>query len=283
MRPLTSAAIASAAAVLAILVLPLGRAVAWGPAVHRLVTNKAVDILPPEMAGFFTASRDELAQHSTDPVDARAKKPSERQNDFIYLDHYGRFPFDALPRDYKAAVKKFNQRIISANGVLPWQVGVYSEKLTIALRTHKWDEARQTAALLAYYAAETRDPFNTTEDFDGRKVGQAGIDQRFGTRLIERYLMFLFIHPSDSAYIKDSTDYAFEACLSAHSRIEEVLLADRRAGEGLIDYTDEYYDKFYNQVGDILVRQLSDAATDIGSYWLTAWINAGRPTLPNSR
>ena len=26
--------------------------------------------------------------------------------------------------------------------------------------------------------------------------------------------------------------------------------------------------------------KLTDAATDVGSYWLTAWINAGRPQLP---
>jgi len=30
----------------------------------------------------------------------------------------------------------------------------------------------------------------------------------------------------------------------------------------------------------MLIRQLSEASTDVGSYWLTAWINAGRPTLP---
>jgi hypothetical protein len=31
----------------------------------------------------------------------------------------------------------------------------------------------------------------------------------------------------------------------------------------------------------MLIRQLSEASTDVGSYWLTAWINAGRPQLPH--
>jgi len=26
---------------------------------------------------------------------------------------------------------------------------------------------------------------------------------------------------------------------------------------------------------------LTDASTDVGSYWLTAWINAGKPPLPH--
>ena len=38
----------------------------------------------------------------------------------------------------------------------------------------------------------------------------------------------------------------------------------------------------YAQAGAVLIRQLTDAATDTGSYWMTAWINAGRPQLPGS-
>ena len=37
---------------------------------------------------------------------------------------------------------------------------------------------------------------------------------------------------------------------------------------------------FYNQAGATFIRQFSDAATNIGSYWLTACVNAGRPALP---
>jgi hypothetical protein len=62
--------------------------------------------------------------------------------------------------------------------------------------------------------------------------------------------------------------------------VESVLLADRRAMKGLNSYTDEYYDRLYNLTAASLIRQISDAATDVGSYWMTAWINAGKPPLP---
>jgi hypothetical protein len=62
--------------------------------------------------------------------------------------------------------------------------------------------------------------------------------------------------------------------------METVLLADRNARRSENSYNDDYYDRFYNQAAAILIRELSDAATDVGSYWLTAWINAGRPQLP---
>ncbi len=264
----------------ALLLFPFGM-LAWGGAGHRLITAKAVETLPPEVRPYFEANRDFLTQHVTDPLDALAKNPAaERRYHILFLDHYGRFPFESLPRSYKAAVAKFTRAKLEANGVLPWQIGVYSEKLTNAMKSGKWDEARLEAALLAHFVAEAHDPFNTTENFDGRLSGQPGVENRFGSRLIDRFSSFFPMRPNDAVYINDPTDNAFEACLSAHSWLETILLADRRARRGLGDYTDEYYDRFYNQAAAILIRQLSDAATDVGSFWLTAWINAGRPPLP---
>lgn len=253
----------------------------WGANGHRVITNKAVDTLPPEIRGFFEANRNFLVQKCTVPLETLGRSPGERRNHFIYLDRYGRFPFDALPREYNAAVRKHTKRIIDANGTLPWQIGVYSERLKSAFQAGNWEEARLAAATLAYYVAAAHDPFNTTENFDGQLSGQPGAGQRFSASLVDRYSLFFYIRPNDAVEVHDPTDGAFEAVLGAHSWIENILLADRRARRGLNGFTDEYYDRFYNQAGAILIRQLSDAASEVGSYWLSAWIHAGRPQLPS--
>jgi hypothetical protein len=253
---------------------------AWGRNAHRLIINNAVDTLPTNVRGFFEASRSSLLQHVTDPLDALAKNPAEKRNDFIALDKYGRFPFEALPRSYKAAVTKFGKLKLETNGLLPWQIGVYSERLTNAMKAGKWDEARLDAAILAHYVAQAHDPFNTTDNSDGHMSRQTGINDRFGSTLIDRYSSFFPMRPNDAAFITDPTDHAFDACLSAHRWLESLLLADRNAFRGENSYTDEYYDHFYNEAGAILIRQLSDAATDVGSFWYTAWKNAGSPALP---
>ena len=272
---------AAAAAMLVALLAAPQAVYGWGANAHRLITNKAVDTLPPDVRQFFEANRTFLMQNSMEPLDAASKNPAaDRRARYIFLDRYGRFPFDSLPRDYKTAVSKFTKAKLEANGVLPWQIGVYSEKLTNAMRARNWDDARQYAAILAHYVAQAHDPFATTENFDGKLSNQIGADQRFNSKLVDRFSLFFFILPNEASFISDPTDHAFESCLNAHSWLDQILLADRRARRGLPDYTDEYYDRLYNQAGAVLLRGISDAATDVGSYWLTAWVNAGRPQLP---
>jgi hypothetical protein len=268
------------ALLLLVLALSLPSSFAWGENAERLITNKAVDTLPEEMRPFFQANRQFLVQHVTEPTEAEVKNPSERRNDFVQLDHYGKFPFSALPRAYTSAVSKFGRHAVETSGLLPWQVGLYSKKLTDAFRAHNWEDAKVSAAILAHYVAAAHDPFNTTENSDGKLSSQAGVGDRFGKHLVDRFQLFFFVKPNEAVFIHDPTDHAFEMTLSAHSWLENVLLSDRRAREGLSGYNDEYYDRFYAQAGAVLIRQLSDASTDVGSYWMSAWINAGRPQLP---
>jgi hypothetical protein len=283
-RPRTSKLKNTSKLLLFVAVLELcvpGGSFGWGNNAQRLIVSHAVDTLPYDIRPFFENNRSFLIQHVNDPLNQLDKHPNERQNHFIELDKYGKFPFDALPRNYKAALSKYNKSKIEATGLLPWQIGVYSAKLTDDLKNSRWDEAKIDAAFLASYVAEAHDPFNTTENYDGKMTGQSGVNERFNTMLIDRYGSFFPVSAHDASFITDPTDYAFDMCLNAHSHVESLLLADRSARRGMSSYTDEYYDRFYNQVAGTLIKQLSDASTDVGSYWLTAWTNAGKPQLPH--
>ena len=255
-------------------------AFAWGGNADRLVVNNAVGTLPEEIRPFFEANRQYLVLHVADATQEATKSPAELHNQYIRLDHYGQYPFTALPRIYKDAARKFSKRSLDANGLLPWEIGLYSAKLTDDFHSANLSAAKLDAAFLAHYVAAAHDPFNTTMNDDGRLSGQPGVDDRFGKKLVNRYSLFFYVHPAPASFISDPTDRAFEMCLTAHSWLENILLADRRSHDGLSDYNDQYYDRFYSQAGAVLVRQISDASTDVGSYWLTAWENGGRPPLP---
>ena len=166
-------------------------------------------------------------------------------------------------------------------GLLPWQIGIYSKKLTDAFDSHIWTEAKLSAAILAYYVAAAHDPFNTTMNHDGNLSDQPGVNRALRRRPRRSLPAFFFVKPNEAAFIRDPTDYAFDMALNAHTWLENFRLADIGAHDGLTSYGDAYYDRFYAQAGAVLIRQFSDAATDVGSYWMTAWINAGRPPLPS--
>jgi hypothetical protein len=50
---------------------------------------------------------------------------TERRNHFLYLDRYGKFPFDSVPRDYKSALDKFSKNKLESAGVLPATFEIY--------------------------------------------------------------------------------------------------------------------------------------------------------------
>jgi len=264
-----------------VLLLALPASFGWGDNARRLITDKAVDTLPDEMLPFFQSNRSFLIQHTNEVAESEARKPPASRDNFIELDHYGPFPFAALPRSYTDAAEKYGKKNLHAHGQLPWEIGLYSKKLTDALRARNWDDAKIEAATLAYYVTAAHDPFKSTTNNDGRLSDQQGVNERFGVGLVDRYQRFFLIRPNEANFVRDPTDYAFEMSLNAHSWLENILLADQRAHAGLTAYNDEYYDRFYAQAGAVLIRQLTDASTDIGSYWMSAWINAGRPQLPS--
>ena len=252
----------------------------WGTNAQRLITSKAVETLPLELRGFYQSRRDGILAAVSNSMEAIERDPNQLRYHVLYLNRYSPFPYDQIPRDYKAAVAKFGRLKLEAAGLLPWQVGVYSQKLTDAFRKSDWEGVRVNSALLASFVAEAHDPFNMVEVKDPRTGTPDGIQDRFSKNLVERYSNFFPMRPNDAYFISDPTVTAFEDCFSAHSWIEIIEQADRRSRWGLSQYTDEYYDRFYNTIGAVLIRQLSDASTQVGSFWFTAWTNAGKPQLP---
>lgn len=255
-------------------------ALAWGPTGHRLVNRWAVDTLPPEIRAFFQNNRQFLDDHANDADAAMEKDKHERELHYIYLDKYGIFPFLGLPHSFDRAVQQYGSGRIHRDGMLPWQIGKVSLRLTEAFKAQNWEDVKVQAALLGHYVADAHDPLHTTQNYDGQLTGQTGLASRFEIRLVDKFTNFFMFVPREAGKVADPTEHAFEAILETNTWADHIILADRQALEGLPDYNDDYYDRFYSRVGSIAMRELSEAAEDTGSYWYTAWVNAGRPELP---
>jgi len=255
-------------------------AFAWGPGAHRLADRWAVETLPPELRGFFEANRQFVVEHANDPDAWMEKDTFERKRHYIYLDKYGMFPYLNLPHSYKAATEQYFKLSVNRNGLLPWTIGDYSLRLTNAFREQNWEQVKLLAAALGHYVADADDPLHTTENYDGQLTKQKGLSDRFDLRLIDRFSNFFIMSPQNAAKIDDPTEYAFQMVLESNTWVDHIIWEDRRAFEGLPSYNDDYLNRFYAQVGSTAMKKINDAAHDIGSYWYTAWVNAGRPDLP---
>lgn len=256
-------------------------AYAWGPTAHRLTNRWAIETLPAEMRGFFEANRQYLIDHANDPDTWMAKDPFERKHHYIYLDKYGIFPFLNLPHSFKAATDQYGKGRINRDGLLPWQIGEYSLRLTNAFKAQNWDEAKLDAAVLGHYVADASDPLHTTQNYDGQLTAQTGLADRFEIRLIDRFSNFLILAPQDAIKIEDPTEFAFQITLESYSWVDHIVWEDRRALAGLTSYNEDYFSRLYSRVGSTAMQQINAAAHNAGSYWYTAWLNAGRPELPS--
>jgi hypothetical protein len=221
-----------------------------------------------------------LIEHANDPDELIKTDRYERMRHYIYLDKYGMFPYPNLPHDYQKAKEKFVSWRISRDGVLSWQIGEFSLRLTSAIKAGNWEEVKTDAAALAHYVADSHDPLHTTQNFDGQLTLQKGLSARFDIQLFHRYSKLFIMHPGEAVKIDDPTEYAFQSCLESNVWVNLVLWSDLRARESLRDYGEEYYDRFYNEVGPRVVQEINAAAHDAGSYWYTSWLNAGHPQLP---
>lgn len=232
------------------------------------------------MRPFFNANSNFLIQHANDPEEWEKNDKYERMRHYIFLDRYGQFPYLKLPHSFDEAVKQYGRGRVARDGVLPWQIGEYSLRLTNDLKGHDWNQTKLDAAALAFYVTDAHDPLHTTQNYDGQLTGQTGLGERFGNELFERYRTFFMFRQLKATAIADPTEYAFRIVLESHTWVDRILLADDWSIEGLSGYTGEYYDRFYSRVGNIEMRELSEAAHDASSYWFTAWRNAGEPALP---
>ena len=275
-----------AAAFLVVLLSP-GSVFAWGFAGHRLIMRRAIELLPPELKPFFDTYKEEIVVHVTDPDMWRNVGWEDDPNHFLDfgVKEYGNYPFQALPREYGAALEKFGEATLKRNGTLPWREAEEFGNLRRAFEEFKRDGAYTTSNVMlfsgvaAHYIQDAYQPFHATENYDGNLTGNSGIHSRFERDLIERYESRLKLTPAAVRTVPSARDAAFEALLGSYLLVDPVLKADKEAIGASDTYDDAYFDKFFAKVEPLLEQQLSAAITATASLIVSAWDQAGRPAV----
>jgi hypothetical protein len=266
---------------------PSAPAFGWGAQGHRLITRRAIDLLPPEIQPFFATHRDEIVMRVNDPDLWRVVGWPDDPNHFLDfgVKEYGPYPFRNLPREYGAALEKFGRTTLERNGLLPWRV----TELFGGLR-RLFAEFNQRApytvgntvlfaAITSHYLQDAYQPLHATDNFDGQLTNQRGLHQRFERDLIERFESRLTLTPAAPVGMANVRDSVFDILLASHQDVAPLLAADKAASARRTAYDEAYFEAFFAQARPLLERRLSGAITATASLIIGAWEQAGKPML----
>jgi len=276
-----------AAATFAVVVFAPGSAFAWGFVGHRLIMRRAIELLPPDLKPFFEKYQDEIVVRVTDPDTWRNVGWDDDPNHFLDfgVKEYGAYPFQALPREYGAALEKFGESTLKRNGLLPWREAEEFGNLRRAFEEFKRDAPYTNSnvvlfsAVASHYIQDAHQPFHASDNYNGQETGNFGIHSRFERDLIERYGSRLKLTPAAPKVMASARDAAFDALLASYLLVDPILKADKEAIGSGDTYDDAYFDRFFTKVQPLLEQQLSAAITATASIIVSAWDQAGRPAI----
>lgn len=279
-------------AVALIIVLgPPQPAAAWGFEAHRLITDRAIELLPAELAPFFRKHRAVVVEHCIDPdLWRNAGFEQEPPRHFMDLDAYGPPSATNPPRDYEAAVAKFGREMVDKNGLVPWRTAEISDRLVRGFQRQADPGAAFAAndvwffsAVISHYIADAHVPLHAVLNYDGQLTNQHGIHSRFESELFQRYRTQLVIRPAAPKPFPNARDFVFDTLLASFSHVEPLLQADRRAVAGKTEYDDDYFEKLFREARPILEKRLNESITAVAAAIVGAWERAGRPAVPAER
>jgi hypothetical protein len=262
-------------------------AYAWGTVGHRLIMRRAIELLPPPIKPFFEQFREEMVVRVIDPDQWRVLGWPEDPNHFLDFgaSEYGKYPFEALPREYGAALEKFGEATLRRNGLLPWReaemFGNLRRSFEGLTRNVPYSVANVVlfSAAASHYIQDAHQPLHATDNYDGAATGNHGIHARFERDLIERFEARLRLDPAAPKAITNPRDASFAVLLQSYQLVDALLAADSEAIAGKETYDDEYFEKFFVRVQPILERRLSESITATAAMIVGAWELAGKPAV----
>lgn len=281
--------------IISIVLMGYGLAQAWGFWGHQRINNKAVFTLPKTMFGFFKANIAFITEHAVDPDKRRYADPEEAPRHFIDIDRYGAHPFDSLPKYWKDAVVKYGEDTLKAHGIVPYHIPKMLYRLTQAFREKDKFKILKYAAELGHYVGDAHVPLHCTRNYNGQLTDQHGIHGFWESRIPETYGDEYDYFVGRAHYIKEPVTYTWEIIKESYAAHDSVLrlekelnartAADRKfafeeRGAAVVKVYSKDYTAEYNELLNGMVeRRMRQATIAVGSFWFTAWVNAGMPEM----
>jgi hypothetical protein len=268
----------------------------WGFYAHQKINYYAVFLLPPQMMVLYKPNILFLSEHAVDPDKRRYAVPEEGPRHYIDIDHYGKYPFDSLPRKWADAVAKYGADSLHKFGIVPWHIQTMLARLTAAFKQKDFSKIMKYSAEIGHYIGDAHVPLHANSNHNGQFTNQRGIhgfwESRVPELLADKEFDF-FIGKAE--YIKNAGDFIWKRVLESAKASDSVLLFEKqlssafgedkkyafeqRNGKTIRQYSADFTIAFNKKLGGMIERRMRQSIYAIASFWYTAWINAGQPNL----
>ncbi len=267
----------------------------WGFYAHYRINRMAVFTLPRAMAGFYENNIDYITAHAISADKRRYVDSSEAPRHYLNADHYGKNPFALIPQHWDDAAVKFGADTIIKYGTVPWTIQYNYYRLVRAFKEHDTTAILNTSANLGHYIADAHVPLHLTQNYNGQLTGQTGIHALWESRLPELFGNNYNYYVGKARYIDDPLAEAFKICRSSFKSVDSVLRLERLLNKNfpadkkyemiqhgrkqVKDYSVAYAKAYHAMLKGMVQRKMRSAISEVGSFWFSAWVDAGQPDL----
>jgi hypothetical protein len=267
----------------------------WGFYAHYRVNRLAIFTLPKAMSGFYQANIEYITEHAISADKRRYVDSAEIPRHFFDADHYGKDPFHTVPQKWSDAVQKYTADTLHKYGTLPWTIQYNYYQLVDAFKNHDTSAIRHYSAYLGHYVADACVPLHTTQNHDGQLTHQDGVHALWESRLPEQFGNTYNYYAGKARYIENPLWQAFILCRGSFKSADSVLRLQRqldktfpadkkyetilRGKRKIKDYSAAYCRAYHILLKGMVERRMRVAIFNTGSYWYSAWVDAGQPNL----
>lgn len=275
-------------------------ALSWGVFGHEHINNAAVMALPKPLQTFFYNHLDFITQESSVP-DLRKytlRDKAENPRHYIDIENFG--AVETIPLPFEEVKKKYDEKFLADNGILPWYIQETMTKLTKAFKDKRKTEILFLAADLAHYIGDAHMPLHTSANHDGQLTNQKGIHSMWESRIPEMFGKNYNFYTGEAKYVDNVEKATWDMIKDSHSKVEPLLSIDRKLRAsftpdtmydkdekgniaknkyGDLIYSKEYVTQFHSALNGMVEKQMRKAIVATTDFWYTAWVNAGKPNL----
>lgn len=277
-----------------VLLFSYSSVLSWGFHAHRVINRMAVFTLPPEMVGFFKLHIEYLTENSVAPDKRAHVVEGEAPRHYIDVELF-ESDIDSIPLFWDEAVERYTEDTLNAHGLLPYHIYTMYIRLRNAFRSQNVDRILYNAAHIGHYIGDACTPLHTTKHYNGRTPEERGIHAFWETRIPILYSETYDFFVGRAEYIENPQHYAWQLIRESNAAVDTIYMVYDELKEIFSQdqmytyemfgqtvsrqFSEEYARAFNEKTNNMVERKMRKSVLATGSFWYTAWVDAGQPDL----